>query len=70
MADEIHKRSVKKAGKKASSRLRPRSTKGNRTLSLDQNNFEKLAKYCKRNNIPASEVVDELIAAFLDALAE
>ena len=63
----MDKKAIQKAGKKVASRLQPRGRKGNRTLSLDADNFEKLAKFCRKANIPASEVVDQLIAAFLEA---
>jgi hypothetical protein len=36
-----------------------------RTLSLDSSNFKRLKSYCAKQGIPVSEVVDELIAAFL-----
>lgn len=43
-----------------------RSSKANRTLSLDVDNFKKLQDHCRENHVTVSEVIDKLISAYLD----
>ena len=45
-------------------RKRPKS---NRTLSLDFERFEALAAHCREQDLKVSNVVDDLIAAYLAA---
>ena len=44
-------------------------SKSTRTLSLAEPNFSKMQSYCRAKGLPVSEVVDELIAAFLAEIA-
>jgi len=43
-----------------------RIVKANRTLSLDVDNFKRLQDHCRDNQVTVSEVIDKLIAAYMD----
>ncbi len=43
-----------------------RIVKANRTLSLDVDNFKRLQDHCRENQVTVSELIDKLIAAYMD----
>jgi hypothetical protein len=43
-----------------------KATKTNRTLSLETANFVALQTYCREHGVKVSEVLDRLIASFLE----
>jgi hypothetical protein len=48
----------------------PRRGKSNRTMALTEPEFSTFQKYCRSKGRPVSEVVDELIALFLEEVAD
>jgi hypothetical protein len=48
----------------------PKRAKHNRTLSLDQANFLELQTYCRARGLRVSDVMDRLVAEFLETLNE
>lgn len=59
------KQAASVAARKAKSVLSKKTGKKNRTLSLNDGNYLMLSKYCAMNALTVSEVVDELIAAYV-----
>lgn len=52
-------------------KIKKKRTKGNHTLYLDTDNFLSLRAFCKEHQVTPSEVMDKLLAGFVeDALAE
>jgi hypothetical protein len=63
------KQAASVSARKAKSALSKMTSKKNRTLSLNDRNYLVLSKYCAVNDLTISEVVDELIAAFVEETA-
>ena len=64
------KQAASVAARKAKSKLSKKTSKKNRTLSLNDGNYLVLSKYCAMNDLTVSEVIDELITAFVNEVEQ